>query len=77
LCGRIPTSIVFDADADKPDKNGSRAQHEKDYKALLALAGLPGENPMPDATIWGRGSGTRLRSAKRQTDQIVAKARRR
>ena len=52
---RIPTYLVFDADADKPDKNGSWAKHEKDNKALLNLAGSPDENPMPNKTIWGNG----------------------
>jgi len=51
----IPTYVVFDADADKPDKNGSRAKHEKDNKAILTLAGRPAENPMPAATVWGSG----------------------
>ena len=46
---------MFDADADKPDSNGSRAKHEKDNKALLTLSGKPAENPMPDATLWGAG----------------------
>lgn len=51
----IPTYVIFDADADKPDKNGSQAKHEKDNKAILALAGRPNENPMPAQTIWGNG----------------------
>ena len=52
---KIPTYLVFDADADQPDKNGSQAKHEKDNKALLNLAGSPNENPMPNKTIWGAG----------------------
>ena len=51
----IPTYVVFDADGDKPDNNGSRIKHEKDNKALLTLSGKPDENPMPDATVWGMG----------------------
>ena len=51
----IPTYVVFDADADKPDNNGSRTKHEKDNKALLTLSGNPDENPMPDTTVWGMG----------------------
>jgi len=51
----IPTYLVFDADADKPDKSGSRAKHEKDNKALLTLSGKANENPMPEATVWGTG----------------------
>ena len=43
----IPTYVIFDADADKPDKNGSQAKHEKDNRALLTLLGKPEENPMP------------------------------
>lgn len=52
---KIPTCLIFDSDADKFDKNGSRAKHEKDNRALLSLAGKPEENPMPDATVWGPG----------------------
>ena len=51
----IPAYVVFDADADKPDNNGSRTRHEKDNKALLTLSGRSDENPMPDATVWGVG----------------------
>ena len=52
---KIPTYLVFDADADKPDRNGSQAKHEKDNKALLTLVGKPNEDPMPTQTIWGDG----------------------
>jgi predicted ATP-dependent endonuclease of OLD family len=52
---RIPAYLVFDSDADKPDKNGSRAKHEKDNRALLTLAGDPGGDPMPAATVRGAG----------------------
>jgi hypothetical protein len=52
---RIPTFLVFDADADKADRNGSRTKHEKDNKALLALCGYPGVDPMPPATMQGKG----------------------
>ena len=52
---RIPTYVIFDADADKPDKNGSRAKHEKDNRALLALLGKGGDDPLPVATYSGRG----------------------
>ena len=51
----IPTFAVFDADADKPDKNESRAKHEKDNKALLTFLGKPDEDPLPAATLWGTG----------------------
>lgn len=51
----IPTYVIFDADADKPDKNGSRMKHEQDNKALLTLLGVPNQNPMPDATVWDMG----------------------
>ena len=51
----IPTYVVFDADADQPDKNGNRAKHEKDNKAILTLSGNANESPMPDTTFWGRG----------------------
>ncbi len=52
---RIPTYIVFDSDADKADSNGSRAKHEKDNRALLALLGRPGVDPMPATTVHGDG----------------------
>ena len=52
---RIPTYVVFDADADKADRNGSQAWHAKDNKALLMLVGKPNEDPMPTETIWGDG----------------------
>ena len=52
---KIPTHLVFDSDADKPDKNGSRAKHEKDNNALLSLVGNPEEDAFPDATVWGTG----------------------
>lgn len=51
----IPTYLVFDSDADKPDNSGSRAKHEKDNKALLVLAGNPEGDPMPSATVRGPG----------------------
>ena len=51
----IPAYVIFDADADKPDKNGSRAKHEKDNSALLALLGKAGDDPLPAATSSGRG----------------------
>ena len=52
---KIPTYLVFDADADKPDKNGSQAKHKKDNKALLTLVDKPDQDPMPTQTIWGGG----------------------
>lgn len=52
---KIPTYLVFDSDADKPDRNGSRVKHERDNKALLSLAGNPDGDPMPAATLQGQG----------------------
>ncbi|HTV30097.1 MAG TPA: AAA family ATPase [Xanthobacteraceae bacterium] len=52
---RIPTYLVFDSDADKPDKNGSKTKHQKDNKALLTLVSNPGGDPMPAATARGTG----------------------
>lgn len=51
----IPTYVVIDSDADKPDKAGSRAKHEKDNRELLGVLGGAGEKPLPEATIWGAG----------------------
>ncbi|MDA4848848.1 ATP-dependent nuclease [Hoeflea poritis] len=52
---KIPTYLVFDSDADKPDRNGSKAKHEKDNKALFRLAGGDEKTPFPDETVWGTG----------------------
>lgn len=51
---RIPTFIVFDSDSDEQNHD-RRLQHEKDNKALLALVGKAGENPMPTMDLWGTG----------------------
>ena len=51
----IPSYVIFDADAEKPDRNGSRAKHEKDNCTLLTLLDKPGENPMPSVTCSGPG----------------------
>ena len=51
----IPTYLLFDSDADKPDRNGSQAKHIKDNKALLALVGNTATNPMPAETVRGTG----------------------
>jgi len=50
---RIPTFIVFDADDDKPERNGSRARHEKDNRTILRLCGIDNPDPFPTATFWG------------------------
>lgn len=52
---KIPTYLVFDADADKPDKHDSRTKHGKDNKALLKLAGEAEGDALPYETIWGKG----------------------
>ena len=52
---RIPTYVIFDADADKPDKDGRRAKHEKDNRALLTLLDRPAEDAMPAETCSGLG----------------------
>ena len=51
----VPTYVIFDADADKADRNGSQAKHKKDNCALLTLLGKAGENPLPTATYSGLG----------------------
>ena len=50
---RIPTYVMFDADADTPDQNDRRAWHEKDNRSLLTLLDAKTEDPMPKATVWG------------------------
>ena len=52
---RIPTYLVFDADADADDKNGIQSMHEKDNTSLLTLTGVLNPEPMPSNTFWGRG----------------------
>jgi hypothetical protein len=49
---KIPTFVVFDSDADKPDKGGSRTKHEKDNSAILKLQGITAPDPMPADTFW-------------------------
>jgi predicted ATPase len=51
----IPTFVVFDSDGDKPDKNGSRAKHEKDNKAILRLCETKNPDPFPPKDFWGPG----------------------
>jgi len=51
----IPSYVVFDSDADKPDRNGSKTKHEKDNTTLLKILGIANPNPMPTATVWGNG----------------------
>ncbi len=51
----IPTYVIFDSDADKPDKHGSRTKHERDNRALLALLDHPNEEAMPTKTVSGPG----------------------
>lgn len=52
---KIPTYLVFDSDTDKPEKNGSKAKHEKDNKGLLTLASMPEQQPFAEETVWGQG----------------------
>ena len=49
----IPVVVVFDSDADKPDKNGSRVMHERDNLAILKLCNADAHDPLPNCTIWG------------------------
>lgn len=49
---QIPTFAVFDSDADKPDRNGSRVKHEADNRAILSITGHAGQDPFPAATVW-------------------------
>ena len=52
---RIPTYLVFDSDADKPDRNGSRVKHKRDNISLLKLAEVSNPNAFPNETFWGNG----------------------
>lgn len=51
----IPTYVVFDADADKPDQNGSEAKHKKDNRSLLSILEKKEANPMPTDNYSGTG----------------------
>lgn len=51
----IPTVVVFDSDADAPDKNGSQKKHKRDNLALLRAVGLGSEEPLPTTTLWAKG----------------------
>ncbi len=51
----ISTYVVFDADADKPDMNGSKAKHERDNRALLKLLDSSANEVAPAETKHGRG----------------------
>lgn len=49
---QIPTFVVFDSDAEKKDRNGSRTKHEKDNKAILRLRGYADQSALPAETFW-------------------------
>src|SRR5207249_1339964 len=49
----IPTFVVFDSDADKPDHNGSREKHRKDNTAILKLCSVSNPDPFPVTHLWG------------------------
>ena len=52
---RIPTYVVFDADADTPEDGGKKNKQLKDNRALLKLLGHDGSDPMPPDPMWGQG----------------------
>ena len=55
----IPAFLIFDCDADKLTHKNSDAEksirvaHERDNKALFALAGKPDHEPFPAVPVWG------------------------
>jgi len=51
---RIPTFVVFDSDSNEQDPQ-NRSKHKKDNKALLAILGCAGQNPLPTGNVWGTG----------------------
>ncbi len=51
----ISTYMIFDADADKEDRGGSREKHRKDNNSLLNLLHEKTAEPMPEETVWGKG----------------------
>jgi len=50
-CLHIPAFVVFDADGDKPDKNGSKDKHAKDNVAILNLCGVSQPEPFPSNAV--------------------------
>ena len=52
---KIPTYVVFDADADKPDKSGSQNKHRQDNNSLLSFLGSSEIDPFPNDTCSGPG----------------------
>jgi putative ATP-dependent endonuclease of the OLD family len=74
----LPTFTVFDADADAPEDNGRRKQHENENKALLGLCGftLPA-HPWPTSwnsgcVMWNENIGSEVKASVGATtfDQI-------
>ena len=54
----IPAYLVFDSDADRPDRNGSQKMHRLDNLTLLRLCGIANPEPLPSdptAHFWSDG----------------------
>ena len=52
---RIPTYLVFDADADETNNSEALEKHRKDNSALLNLANSPDADALPDQDFWDVG----------------------
>ncbi len=48
----IPLFVVFDSDADKPDKDGSEDKHRKDNITIMTLCDINSPEPFPSQTLW-------------------------
>lgn len=48
----IPTFVIFDADSDKPDKDGTRKKHEADNITIMRLLGVESPEPFPPEHHW-------------------------
>lgn len=53
MCLQIPAFVVFDADGDKLDKNGSKEKHRKDNVTILGICGISDPKAFPPETFWG------------------------
>lgn len=75
----IDVFVVFDTDADKGERNGSRVRDERENSTILRLCEHDPIDPFPDTTIWGEyvvawqsniGKVTRAEIGESQWDEI-------
>ena len=49
----IDVFVVFDTDADKGERNGSREKDRRENSTILRLCNSDTMDPFPDTTVWG------------------------